>query len=204
MSARKHRVDFALREMALVAVEPRAVQIRAGIGGRSGVLLRERLHHLGDALADHILKIARLENAQHAVGDVLRQFLFEPAFERGREIVGELIDLFGGGENFCVACAVPAVTAASSSAMRIMPSACGAASWPGGSDWRGTAAVVAGKAGAAAINARNASSACMISPSCGVLAAPGAGRARRAAAVCSIRKTLRGSGMRLPTGCTQP
>ncbi len=63
------------------------------------VVCRERLHHLGDALADQVLEIARLENAQNAVGNVLRQFLLEPSLERGRQVIGKLIDLFGGGEN---------------------------------------------------------------------------------------------------------
>ncbi len=75
------------------------MHIRRPIGGRRRVFRRQRLHDLADALADQILKITRLENAQYAVGDVLRQFLLELALEGGREVVGELIDLFGGGEN---------------------------------------------------------------------------------------------------------
>src|ERR1051326_9329590 len=55
--------------------------------------------NLGDALADQVLEIASFENLDHRVLNVLRQILLEPAAERGGQIVGGRVDLFGGGKN---------------------------------------------------------------------------------------------------------
>jgi hypothetical protein len=71
--------------MAAVAVESRAVQLVRGVVPRqcrrrildlvehaADVILDgfERRRHLGDALPDQVLKIARLENADGEVGNV--------------------------------------------------------------------------------------------------------------------------------------
>src|ERR1700733_10404359 len=106
----KHSVDLALRGMAAVDVEARTMQIRRVIPAvalrrildlverASDVILDDFQHrrHLADALPDQILKIARLENADDVVGNILRQTLLDLTLERGRKIVGQLIDLFGG------------------------------------------------------------------------------------------------------------
>jgi len=78
--------------MAGIAGEMRAVQRRrcvdAGklIEHASNLALKagERRHHFGDALAGNVLKVARLENLNHAVADVLREPAFEVALERSR------------------------------------------------------------------------------------------------------------------------
>ena len=83
----EHGVDVALRDVAAVAVEPRAVQVLRAVApsarrrvldlvehARDVILDRvERRHHLGDALAGEVLEIARFENPDDEIGNVLRQ-----------------------------------------------------------------------------------------------------------------------------------
>ena len=54
----------------------------------------QRRHHLGDALPAQVLKIARFEDAQHVIADILRErfVLFVPDV-RGKRIRGFLDDL---------------------------------------------------------------------------------------------------------------
>jgi hypothetical protein len=56
-------------------------------------------HHLAGALSDQVLEIARLENADDVVEDILCQALLDPALERGRQRIREPDRSLGGGKD---------------------------------------------------------------------------------------------------------
>src|SRR5947199_1621354 len=115
----EHRVDVVLRGVADIAVELRAVEqlvvALAGVDDRRrmrldgvdaapdvhhlvDVLLDElhRRHHLGDALAGEVLKIAGLEDRDDALLDFLAEQLLLFRGNVLRQRAGRLVDRLGG------------------------------------------------------------------------------------------------------------
>jgi len=78
----------------VIALQSRTTRRRCGVDmrelvERAGDLFidaTERRHHLGDALTGEILEIASFEDLDHAIPDVVGEFLRDVALERGRHL----------------------------------------------------------------------------------------------------------------------